>query len=213
MRHPFLFIPILLSCVSAQATNLVTTNVYRLPADEVLENELWLNAQEIIVDGIVSNDFFFLGNDITINGLVHDEVWGLANNSFYLNGECRDDLRLFAKRSLVINGPVQDDVMAMADTILIDTNAIISGSVTLKGRTIVIKGQVKGEVRASANEALTLHAEIGKNVVLDAPEILLIPGTRVGGDLQRPAAGNAGGGRAVHGKVCAARRGTMPEKR
>jgi hypothetical protein len=183
MRYLFLFIPILLSSFPAQAMSLVSTNAYRLPADEVVEHELWLNAQEITVDGIVSNDFFFLGNDITINGQMHDEVWGLSNNSFYLNGECKDDLRVFAKKSLVINGPVQDDIMAMADTILIDTNAIISGSITLKGRTIVIKGQIKGEVRASANEALTLHTEIGKNAVLDAPEILLIPGTRIEGDL------------------------------
>ncbi|MFT5121876.1 MAG: cytoskeletal protein CcmA (bactofilin family) [Kiritimatiellia bacterium] len=179
----FLLTFMLLASVSLHASSLIATNDYRLPADQVVEQELWLNAQNITIDGVVSNDFFFLGNDIILNGRMEDEVWGLANNSVNLNGTFKDDVRLFAKKSLVINGPVTDDVMAMADTILIDTNAVITGSATLKARTIVIRGEVKGNVRVRALEAVTLRAKIGKDVLIDAPEILLLPGTYITGNV------------------------------
>ncbi len=169
--------------IQARAIDFVTTNTYRVAEDQIVENEQWVLANRIETEGTFKNDIFLTsGNELKLLGTYHGNIWGAASEGALLNGHCERNIRLTGK-TVRINGMVGGNVMAMADTIIIGTNATIKGSIKLFATSIIQEGTILGDVSITSARVVTLGGTIGGNAKLIAPDILISRDTKLKGNL------------------------------
>lgn len=82
--------------------------IFRLPAGEVVNDDLYVGASEIYIDGIVEGDLVAAGGYIEVNGEVREDVI-LAGAGIVINGRVGDDARI-AGGSVTITGAIADDL-------------------------------------------------------------------------------------------------------
>lgn len=132
------------------------------------------------------NDAFVLANDVSLTGRFEDDLWA-AGRTVRFNGEALDDLRLAGMDILTLDGPVGGDLIALAGTgnMLLDTRTSVQGDTQLRGnRQVTLRGRYRGDVRITAQRAV-IDADIDGTLRLDAADIRVRSGTRIGGDLIR----------------------------
>src|SRR5262245_21245202 len=69
-------------------------------ADQVIDDDLYLAAEEIIIDGIVHGDVYAIGRNITINGTVDYDV-NAAAQALTINGKVGSDARVAGQAILL----------------------------------------------------------------------------------------------------------------
>jgi len=95
---------------TARAAAFVGTNIYRLPAGEVITDDLYITASEIYIDGTVKGDLIAAGSTIVINGTVTGDAL-LAGASIQLNGRVDGDMRA-AGAEVAVAGTIGEDLIA-----------------------------------------------------------------------------------------------------
>ncbi|RIK36008.1 MAG: hypothetical protein DCC55_28625 [Chloroflexi bacterium] len=83
-------------------------DIFRLPAGEVINDDLYVGAREIYIDGIVEGDLVAAGAYIEVNGEVTEDAI-LAGAGIVINGRVGDDARL-AGASVTVAGAIADDL-------------------------------------------------------------------------------------------------------
>jgi cytoskeletal protein CcmA (bactofilin family) len=167
-----------------QAVSFIATNIYNVGKSSIIENEQWVIAGVAAVDGTFGNDLNIItGNPLTLNGRYEGNVTGAASVEASLNGVCERNLRLFGA-TVKINGAVSGNLMAIADTILISTNALIEGDVLLLANSVVLEGEIGGNVSITASRIVTLSGKIDGNTKINSPEILLTGDAQLAGNLR-----------------------------
>ncbi|MEM8862867.1 MAG: hypothetical protein AAGD96_31540, partial [Chloroflexota bacterium] len=111
-RHIVFFligVLIFLAAGSVSAAEFITDEeTWSLPADSVLDDDLYIQADEILIDGIVNGDVVAIGEYLRIQGTVNGDVLFLGSG-IRLDGEINGDLRT-ASPSIDIRGTVLDDL-------------------------------------------------------------------------------------------------------
>ncbi|MEE9369438.1 MAG: polymer-forming cytoskeletal protein [Pontiella sp.] len=167
----------------AQAINFIATNEYIVAEDQVVAEEQWVIATHIEAGGTFKNDLFITSaNELKLNGTFEGNVWGAASEGSHLKGQCSRNVRLTGKM-VRIDGAVIGNVMAMAETVIIGKNAVISGNVRLIASSIIQEGIIRGNVTITAARVVTLGGTIEGNVKLAAPDILFSRDASIKGDL------------------------------
>src|SRR3972149_6919761 len=82
-------------------------------ADEVIEDDLYVGANEFVLDGTVRGDLIVGGSSITINGTVEGDLWA-AGQIVIINGEVMDDARIAGAGLQVGSGAVIGDHLIAA---------------------------------------------------------------------------------------------------
>ncbi len=169
--------------IQAGASNFIATNVYTVGKDTVVADEQWVLAGLTETEGTFKNDLFILSaNPLQLNGTFEGNIWGMASSEANLNGNCLRNVRLSGK-SVKIDGRVGGNVLAMADTIIIGTNAVIEGNVRLFGTSVIQEGTIQGNAHFSSARIITLGGTIGGNAKVFAPDILVSRDAAIGGNL------------------------------
>lgn len=115
-RSPFslLFIILgllLLSAGSVAAAEIIEEEIFFVAAETVIEEDLYVSANELLLDGVVEGDVIFLGSYAEINGEIKGDFMALAAG-VEINGRVADDARILGA-SLVIPGEIGDDLLAV----------------------------------------------------------------------------------------------------
>ncbi|MCB0160036.1 MAG: hypothetical protein KDD83_18015, partial [Caldilineaceae bacterium] len=63
---------------TAHAADIVSNEVYRLDADAVVSDDLYVFAREVYIDGKVEGDLVVAAGYVEINGIVTGDVMGAA---------------------------------------------------------------------------------------------------------------------------------------
>ncbi len=138
--------------------------------DEIIKTDMFLMGDHIRVDGNVDGDVFTFGHDVSVNGHVKGDVFAFAQQ-LQVNGQVDGNVRA-ATNTLTIRGTVAKNVLTFDETVNLESNGKISGSLTLfveslnldgavgrdifsMGRHMTINGKVDGEIRVKS-EALTI---------------------------------------------------------
>ncbi|MBI2440743.1 MAG: hypothetical protein HYV35_05155 [Lentisphaerae bacterium] len=169
----------------------VQTNRYVLAGNEVISAELWLAAERIALAGQAEDDLFLLGIPETMNpdetngvimlsGICRNDVWAMAN-SVELNGEVREHARFLA-RTVRIGGSVGRSALLMASAVHLTRTARLSGDAWLMGEDLIAEGAVQGRLTMLGHK-VTLAGTFATNVQVTAQDIVVLPGTRIGGNL------------------------------
>jgi cytoskeletal protein CcmA (bactofilin family) len=169
--------------IPAQAINMLATNTYSVATDQTVPEEQWVLATQASTEGLFSNDLFIATADqLQLGGTYQGNVWGASPLDVTMEGHGKKNVRLIAK-TIRLNGSIDGNLMALAETIIIGTNALIKGDVRLLGSSIVQEGRIGGNAVISSGRLVTLDGTIAGNLEITAPDILFAPGARIAGNL------------------------------
>ncbi len=169
--------------LQAQATEFLSTTNYFVAKGQTVADEQWVAAATAFTEGEFKNDLFIAsGDQLKLDGTYAGNIWGAAGMNASLGGPCQRNVRL-AGKSVQVNNTVGGNLMALAETIMIGTNAVIEGRVRLLGTSVVQEGRINGDAVITAGRLVTLDGIIEGDLKIIAPDILFAPGARIAGDL------------------------------
>ena len=133
-----------------------------IPADQVIDDDLFVSGNEIIIDGTIKGDLYALGNTVTINGTVENDVMALAQ-TVLLNGKA-DALRVGAQNIVIgENANVAGTALLGAMNIETKPGSVIGRNLIFGAMQGLLAGNVGRDVLAGAN-AIELRGSIGRNM-------------------------------------------------
>ena len=128
--------------------------------DEVVDDDLYATANEIVVEGTVRGDLVAFGRSVIVDGTVEGDLIG-AGQSVEIGGEVDDDVRIAGQALLLSeDASVGDDLIAAAYSLQNEPESNVGGTLWYAGYQALLAGTV-GEDLAGAANALTLGGEIG----------------------------------------------------
>jgi hypothetical protein len=145
--------------------------------------ELWVQATRFRYAGTAEDDVFFFAGEADLSGRFEDDLLGLATFGVTFTGQARDDVRLACLRTVVFNGSAERNLTLWGTGVEFSTNAVARGNVFLSGTTVTCVGAVEGDLRLEGAESATLKGTVGGTVRVRSPNLAILPGTRIGGDL------------------------------
>ncbi len=173
------------------AMEFIQTNQYTLATNATLPAELWLSAGRITLAGQAQDDLFLLGASDTIkadgtNGAVMlagecmNDVWALGN-IVDVSGKVRDHARLLA-RTVTVSGSIARGALLLGSAVHLTRTSQLDDDAWLMGENLVAEGSVRGKL-TMFGQNVTLSGTCATNVHVIGQDIVVLPGTTIGGNL------------------------------
>ncbi len=184
---------------AALAAQFEEGEVYRLPAGQVVANDLYVTAGEIYIDGVVEGDLVAAGGIIEINGEVTEDVLA-AGASIAINGSVGDDVRA-AGAGITLAGSVGDDVLlagggsggqgmpvwpiqiggrTVEQGVRILDSADIGGDAIVAGGLGEIAGAIGGDLLVGMG-AVTIAADVAGDATVYSGSMVVTDNANIGG--------------------------------
>lgn len=184
--HPLLlagslFLAIVLALrlvVPAQAVEF--SNDSHIPADEVIDDDLFISTGDLVMDGTVNGDLFVNSSKATINGVVNGNL--IVNSAkLTLNGQVNGSL-VFAGQSAIIAGQVSGSIYSAGATVVLTPEGEVGRNVFFAGFSLDSQAGslVKRDLSATGYQTL-VNGQIGRN--LNFAGASLVIGGQIGGDV------------------------------
>lgn len=171
---------------------------FYLAAGEVLEDDLYISAQEIVIDGTVAGDVIAAGGLMAVNAVVTGDLIA-AGGSVVVAGTVEDDVRV-AGGAVDVNGAIGGDLVAaggggdwsmpmtiggrqVAPGIRMTDSARIGGDAYIAGGEGRVAGTIGRDLRAAVG-ALVLEAEVGRDAGLAGQNLRVLEGAQIDGTLR-----------------------------
>jgi cytoskeletal protein CcmA (bactofilin family) len=180
-------------------------------ADEVIDDDLYVGANEFVLDGTIKGDLIVGGTVITINGTVEGDLWA-AGQVVIINGTVMDDARIAgAGLQLGRAARVGDDLLAAGASLETQPGSVVGGDLLVaSGQTLLagdvggdvlagtgaleLRGNVDGDVKAHVDQTEETAASPSPNIYMQqnipltlpsvAPGLTVDEGASIGGDLE-----------------------------
>jgi len=134
-----------------------------IKADEIIEDDVYITANEFTLEGTVKGDLVVFGGTIIINGTVEGDLIA-AGQTITINGTVTDDARIAgAVLQLGENAVVGGDVVAGGASLEAKAGSAIEGELVVGAAQALLDGKISGDVLAGAG-ALELNGEFGGDV-------------------------------------------------
>src|SRR6185503_10460670 len=135
-------------------------------SDEVVNDDLYVSAQEFVLDGTVNGDVIAFGQIITINGTVDGDLMTAAQ-TVVVNGEVTGSIRmagsvLFVGEKASIGG----DIVSAGYSLEVQQGSAIGQDLVFAGAQILLAGDVTRNVQAGT-AAFELRGNVGGKVNAD----------------------------------------------
>jgi len=132
-------------------------------ADEVIDDDLYVGANEFVLDGTVKGDLIVGGSIITINGTVEGDLWA-AGQAIIINGVVMDDARIAGAGLQVGNtAEVGGDLLAAGASLETKSGSTVGNDLLVAAGQALLAGDVGRDVLAGAG-ALELRGNFGRDV-------------------------------------------------
>ncbi len=177
-----------------------------IPADQVIDDDLYVGANDFVLEGTVKGDVLVAARTVTINGTVEGDLWASAQ-SVIINGIVKDDVRIAgAVLTLGPDAQVGGDALGGGysfetqkgsqigrDLIVGSYQTLMAGSLGrnayLSSNSIAIEGTVDGNVRAQIGDTRNTNNNPA-NFMPNMPPVPYVPSgltigenARINGDL------------------------------
>ncbi len=124
-----------------------------IPADEVVNDDVYIGADEVIVDGTIKGDLVVAARSITVNGVVEGDLIA-AGQEVIINGSVLDDVRIAgALLTLGSNASVGDDLLGAGYSLETRTGSSVGGIIDFSGYQALLNGDVQENVHVGADRA------------------------------------------------------------
>ena len=131
---------------------------------QVVEDDLYVGADQFVLRGTIKGDLYVGGGTITIEptGVVEGDL-GAAGQSIVINGQVNGDARL-AGAALRLGGQVSEDLIGAGYSLETLDGSSVGDNLTFFGSQAILAGDIAGNVRVAANGVELAGATIGGNV-------------------------------------------------
>jgi len=134
-----------------------------IKAGEVIEDDVYVTANNFVLDGTVKGDLIVFGQTITINGTVEGDLIA-AGQSIIINGTVTDDARIAgALLQIGKTAIIGSDVVAGGASLEAQKGSAIDGELVVGAGQTLLDGKISGDVLAGTG-ALELNGEFGGDV-------------------------------------------------
>jgi hypothetical protein len=149
-------------------------------ADEVIDDDVMMNAEVVVVDGTVNGNLLVSGGSVTVNGKISGDLL-IFSAEATVDGQVDGNLA-FCGQSLWISGAIKDTVWFLGSSLVLEPATVIGrnlfftgfgmeaepGStigrdVIASGYQALLRGQTERDVQAEVN-ALELGGSVGGDV-------------------------------------------------
>ena len=156
--------------------------------DEVIDDDIFLNAENVVVDGTVNGVLLAVGNTITINGTINSDVIALGNIIKISETALIEGNLLIGGQSIEVNGEVTGSIAGGSTSMVLGEGTSVGHNLyyggfsleTETGTTItkslyagvyqsILNGKVNQDVHIGAG-AVELGGAIGRNANFDVGE-------------------------------------------
>lgn len=138
-------------------------------AEEVVNDDLYVGAQEFVLDGTVNGDLIAFGQTVTINGTVDGDLMAAAQ-TIVVNGEVTGAIRvagsvLFVAEEASIGG----DIVGAGYSLEVRQGSSVGQDLVFAGAQILLAGDVARDVQVGA-AAFELRGNVGGDVNADVAD-------------------------------------------
>jgi len=140
-----------------------------IASDEVVNDDLYVTAEEFTLDGTVNGDVIGIGRIITINGMVDGDVMA-AGQTIVVNGTITGAIRMAG--SVLMLGEtasVEGDIIGAGYSLEVQEGSVVGQDIVFAGGQILLAGDVARNVQV-ATGAFELRGSVGGNVKADVGE-------------------------------------------
>jgi cytoskeletal protein CcmA (bactofilin family) len=131
--------------------------------NEVIEDDVYVTANNFKLEGIVKGDLIVFGRDITINGTVDGDLIA-AGQTVIINGTVTDDARIAgAVLQIGETATIGGDVVAGGASLETQEGSVIEGELVVGAGQALLNGSVTGDVQVGAG-SVELNGEFGGDV-------------------------------------------------
>lgn len=177
------------------------TDVYILPQGQVIADDLYVAAPEIVIDGTVEGDLLAAGGTIIINGAVNGSVMA-AGAGIDINGVVQNSARV-AGFSVNVNGTIRKDLVAsgggpftgpfgglvlpmrnqmLTPGIELTSGSSIGGDAVLTAAEARLGGVIGGDLMATVNQ-LALNGAVRGGAYVQSSTFTVADNARIAGTL------------------------------
>jgi hypothetical protein len=133
-------------------------------SDEVVDDDLYVGAQEFILEGTVNGDLIAFAQTVTVNGTVNGDL-------------------ISAGQTLIVNGKVTGAIRVAGSVLFVGENANIGADIVSAGYSLEVrKGSAIGKDLVFAGGQILLAGDVARNVQVAASAFELRG--KVGGDVK-----------------------------
>ncbi|GEO96742.1 bactofilin family protein [Kocuria turfanensis] len=157
---------LLLAAPAGGAAEIRNDETVRVAEGEVVDDDLYATAGEVVVDGTVRGDLVVAAGRVTINGTVEGDLLAAAQ-TVVVEGTVGDDARVAGQAlSFGDEARVTGDLVAAGFSLQTRPGTEVGGDVLLGAYQALLAGSIDGDVTAGA-AGLALAGAIGGNVQAD----------------------------------------------
>ena len=215
---------------TALAADMRSGESFRLAEGEVIADDLYVSAGEVIIDGRIEGDLIAAGGYIEINGEVLGDLIA-AGGGVVINGWVEDDVRV-AAGSITVAGMVGDDLIAaagggfpgssmmamqfaqrtLAPGLRLLAASTVGGDAYLAGGAGQIQGAIRGDL-AAAMQNLDFSGRVDGDARLYAQEMLVSSDSAVAGTLHYTTSGQYAPPSGIAGSIERGESNELPAQR
>jgi cytoskeletal protein CcmA (bactofilin family) len=140
-----------------------------IASDEVVNDDLYVTAQEFTLDGTVNGDVIAVGQIMTINGTVEGDVMA-AGQAIVVNGTVTGAIRMAG--SVLLLGEtanVGGDIIGAGYSLEVKEGSVIGQDIVFAGGQVLLAGDVSRNMQV-ATGSFELRGSVGGNVKAEIGE-------------------------------------------
>lgn len=156
---------------------------------EVINDDLFIGAQNTTIDGTVNGDIFAGGGNVTINGIVNGNLH-VGAGIVTLRGKIKGNVYIGSGNVTISESIIGGSLLVGAGSVNIDKKTAIGGSVIAGTGSITLDSQVKRSIYLGAGSAtIGSNAKIGKDLYYavnkNGKDINMVTGAVVSGNVYK----------------------------
>ena len=137
-----------------------------IKADEVIDDDVYIEAEHVVVDGTVNGVLIANANEVEINGTVNGDLISFAAHAT-VNGQVNGNLFL-GGQVLTLNGAVEGSVFAAGNTLTLGPSAAVERNLLYAGYSLEMEpGSAVGRDMHVAGYQALLRGEIGRDASVE----------------------------------------------
>ena len=160
----------------------------RITADEIIEGDLFVGAQNLTIDGTVNGDVFAGAATTTIRGTINGSL-NAGGQTVRIEGPVTNGVRV-AGAEIVIAAPIGRDLIVAGESLEISGAGKVGGDAIIAVNNVTLAGDVGGRVLGFA-ERLRLAAGVGQYVDVEIGNLDVDSSARIAGDVKYRSANEA----------------------
>lgn len=187
IKYPCIFIVAIFTLLlvlspAANASDFRSGDRLVIAKDQVINDDLYFAGSSITVDGTINGDLIAAGGEIRVSGTVNGSLLA-AGGSITVTGSVTDDIRA-AGGNIIIDGSAGDNILVFGGNLALGKNARVNRDLTVGAGSAAIDGTVNGNLNGGASN-MELDGSVAGNVTVNIDDRLrVLPGAKIGGNLE-----------------------------